>query len=59
MILLVEVQLQSNEVRIVEHMLVTLLRNDLFYLIVKVIGNLIEIGERRGLSEVNQMRECL
>jgi hypothetical protein len=56
LILLVQIQLQSNKVSIVEHMLVSLLGYDQLYLLVQSVGNLIEIGQRDGLLEVDQMR---
>ena len=57
LILLVQIQLQSNKVGIVEHMLVSLLGYDQLYLLVQSVGNLIEIGQRGGLLEVDQMRD--
>ena len=56
LILLVQIKLQSNKVSIVEHMLVSLLAYDQLYLLVQSVGNLIEIGQRSGLLEVDQMR---
>lgn len=56
LILLVQIKLQSNKVSIVEHMLVSLLGYDQLYLLVQSVGNLIEIGQRGGLLEVDQMR---
>ena len=44
LILLIQIQLQSNKVSIVEHMLVSLLGYDQLYLLVQSVGNLIEIG---------------